>query len=148
MKIDVQGTIWFQTEAEVSSYNDPHLWGDLKLISVTPIRSQILIGALLNQPHFKIRKLRLREEKWVKQLQCVSSRTQARSSQPPWSSLSDPSVPRSAPARGSSEGQGSLGVKNHTRVCIRVWTATDFHPLPEPCTGMGGAHTMVNFPTH
>lgn len=60
MKIDVQGTIWFHTEAEVSSYNGPHLWGDLKFISVIPIRSQILLGALLNQPHFRIRKLRLK----------------------------------------------------------------------------------------
>lgn len=46
VKIDVQVIIWFPTEGDASGYNDPYLWGALKILCVMPIRSLILIGAV------------------------------------------------------------------------------------------------------
>lgn len=63
MKISVQVAIWFQTEAKVSGYNNPDWWVGLRFLRVIPVRSLILIKTLLNQPHFKMGKLRLREKK-------------------------------------------------------------------------------------
>ena len=81
VKITVQVIIWFPTEGEASGYNDPYSWGALKILCVMPIRSLILIGALLNQPNFKMRKLRLRRRNDLPtQLIGTSPRTQYRSS--------------------------------------------------------------------
>lgn len=74
VKIDVQVIIWFPTEGEASGYNDPNSWGALKILCYAH-------GALLNQPNFKMRKLRLRRRNDLPtQLIGTSPRTQYRSS--------------------------------------------------------------------